>query len=151
MTRPLGVSHAVKMVLHTLEVNPFACLRKAGQTSVSGKWKIIVASVMADSMSVLQALPMDPRLKLLTGTKLVHNLDGNFLIEVAQVMYQPMYRNKVDIPGEALADEITWSNEEFPWELGFNLAEFYYRLACCPYSSYLIRRLAMLVVSKYKL
>jgi hypothetical protein len=62
-----------------------------------------------------------------------------------------MYANKADVPGEAVADEITWSAKKFSWELGFDLAGFYYRLAHCPCWSAPIRRLAMLVVSKYKL
>jgi hypothetical protein len=63
-----------------------------------------------------------------------------------------MYANEADVTGEVVADEITWwSAKEFSWELGFNLAGFYYRLAYCPCWSAPIRRLAMLVVSKYKL
>jgi hypothetical protein len=148
---PLQVNRTVQTGLHALAANPFASLLDVNKTNDKTEWTIVVSSVLVDTTAVRQALPADPRSTLLTGTQLIHNMDGTLLMEVAQVLYQSMYRNEANVPNQALSDEMAWSAEEFSWELGFNLAGFYYRMSCCPTWSNAIQNLASLVASEYKL
>jgi hypothetical protein len=122
--KPLQVNHTVQTGLHALVANLFASLLDVNKTNDKMEWTIVVSSVLADTTAVRQALPANLRSTLLTGTQLIHNMDGTLLLEVAQVLYQSMYRNEVDVPNKAMSNELTWSAKEYSGELGFNLAGF---------------------------
>jgi hypothetical protein len=100
--KPLLVNRTIETGLHALVANPFGSLLETTKTTNDMEWTIVVSSVLADTTAVRQALPADPRSTLLPGTQLIHNTDGTLLLEVAQVMYQSMYRNEADVPDEAL-------------------------------------------------
>jgi hypothetical protein len=149
--QPLQRNRNQETGLHMLAANPFASLLEENTPTDDTEWKIVLSLVLVETADVAQSLPTDPRSTLLTGMQLIHNSKGTMLLEVAQVLYQTMYRYEVDVPEEALSNELTWSAEEFSVELGLNLAGFYYKMSRCPTWNDAIRNLATLVASEYKL